>query len=83
MLTTATNPITEDVFFNSACLFKGIPTLPRNYEDVDYMPDQESTFWYFFGIKEPDCFAVITPSKEKNEDGLYKNTTTLFVPRYE
>jgi hypothetical protein len=40
-------------------LLKGIETLHKNYDDNDYLPEQESTFWYFFGVKEADCLAII------------------------
>jgi Xaa-Pro dipeptidase len=53
-------------------LFKGIPTVHRNYDDIDEVVDQESTFWYLFGVKEADCYALI-------ENGSGK--TTIFVPR--
>jgi hypothetical protein len=32
-------------------LFKGISTIHKNYDDNDYLPEQESTFWYFFGVR--------------------------------
>lgn len=46
-------------FANSVTLLKGIETLHKNYEDFDYLPEQESTFWYFFGVKEADRLAII------------------------
>lgn len=52
-------------------LFKGIETLHKNYDDIDYLVEQESTFWYFFGVKEADCLGVI-----HNKTGR----TVLFVP---
>lgn len=44
----------------------------RNYDDIDEVVDQESTFWYLFGVKEANCYALI-------ENGTGK--TTIFVPR--
>ena len=38
------------------------------------MVEQESTFWYLFGVKETNCYAVI-----ENDSG----NAVLFVPRYE
>jgi Xaa-Pro aminopeptidase len=35
------------------------------------LPEQESTFWYFFGVKEADCYATIHHGTAK---------TVLFVP---
>ena len=35
--------------------------------------EQETTFWYLFGVKEADCYAVIEP-----ETG----SSVLFVPRH-
>jgi len=34
-------------------------------------------------VKEPDCYALLTPSKEKDEQGNFKSHTTLFVPKFE
>jgi Xaa-Pro dipeptidase len=34
--------------------------------------EQESTFWYLFGIKETNCYAVI---ENRNQH------TTMFIPR--
>ena len=36
--------------------------------------EQESTFWYLFGVKETNCYAAI-----ENDSG----NSVLFVPRYE
>jgi len=52
-------------------LYKGIPTIAKNYDDIDYLVEQESTFWYFFGVKEADCYAVIHHGSGK---------AVLFVP---
>lgn len=52
--------------------FKGVATKPKHYDDTDYRVEQESTFWYLFGVKETDCYAIIEHEK---------GTTTLFVPR--
>lgn len=56
------------------CLFKGIEDIPKNYEDTNHVVEQESTFWYLFGVKETNCYAVI-----ENSSG----DSILFVPRYE
>jgi Xaa-Pro dipeptidase len=58
-------------FANSLTLLKGIETLHKNYDDNDYLPEQESTFWYFFGVKEADCLAAIHHHTGK---------TVLFIP---
>ena len=58
-------------FINSVSLFKGIVTIHKNYDDNDYLPEQESTFWYFFGVREPDCLALIHNTSGK---------TVLFIP---
>lgn len=58
-------------FNNSLTLLKGIETLHKNYDDIDYLPEQESTFWYFFGVKEPDCLAAIHHDTGKS---------VLFIP---
>lgn len=55
----------------SVSLFKGIPTISKNYDDIEFLPEQESTFWYLFGVKEPDCLGLI-----HNDSGK----TVLFVP---
>ena len=47
--------------------------MPKHYDDTEYIPEQESTFWYLFGVKETDCYAII-----ENNTG----NTVLFVPRY-
>ena len=60
-----------DNFQNSVSLFKGIETLHKNYDDNDYLPEQQSTFWYFFGVKEADCQALIHHATGK---------TVLFIP---
>lgn len=52
-------------------MFKGIETLYKNYDDIEFLPEQESTFWYLFGVKEPDCFAIIHNGSGK---------VVLFVP---
>ncbi len=62
----------EAHFKNSACLFKGIEDLPKNYEDTNHIVEQESTFWYLFGVKETGCYAAILAESGK---------TVLFVPR--
>lgn len=61
-------------FKKSACLFQGIQDIPKNYEDTNHVVEQESTFWYLFGVKETNCYAVIDNSTGE---------TTLFIPRYE
>lgn len=73
----------EESFLNSGCFFKGIPVTPKNHEDTNHVTEQESTFWYLFGVKETDCYVLLTPSQEKDETGHYKHHTVLFVPRYE
>ena len=55
----------------SVSLWQGIPTLHKNYDDIDYLVEQESSFWYLFGVKEADCSAVIHHGTGK---------TILFVP---
>lgn len=62
----------KDLKKNSVCLFKGIPTVHKNYDDIDYKVEQESTFWYFFGIQEADCYGAIEVDTGK---------ATLFIPR--
>lgn len=49
----------DEHFKKSICLFKGIETVPKNHEDTNHFVEQESTFWYLFGVKETDCYAVI------------------------
>lgn len=62
----------SESFKKSICLFKGIEAIPKNCEDTDHFVEQESTFWYLFGIKETGCYAII-----HNDSG----EATLFVPR--
>jgi Xaa-Pro dipeptidase len=57
---------------NGLCFFKGIETLHRNWEDVDYKVDQDSNFWYLFGVNLPDFYAIIDIESGK---------TTLFAPK--
>ena len=45
-------------FKGSVSLFKGIEMVSKNYDDIEYLVEQESTFWYLFGVKEADCLAV-------------------------
>lgn len=59
-------------FNESFCLFKGIGTVPKNYEDNDHLVEQEGTFWYLFGVQTPHCYALID-----NKSGR----SILFVPR--
>ena len=49
----------KETFKGSICLFKGIEDVPKNYEDTNHIVEQESTFWYLFGVKETNCYAVI------------------------
>lgn len=60
-------------FDKSISLFKGITPVHKNHEDTDHVVEQESTFWYLFGVKETDCYATIDFATGKS---------TLFIPRY-
>ena len=60
-------------FENSIALFKGITPVHKNHGDTDHVVEQESTFWYLFGVKETDCYAIIN---------FKTNKSTLFIPRY-
>ena len=57
---------------NGVCLFRGIETLHWNWEDVDHRVEQESNFWYLFGVDLADCHALIE---------IYSGKTILFVPK--
>ena len=56
---------------NSISLYKGIEEVPKNYDDINQVVEQESTFWYFFGVKETHCYAIIHHDTGK---------VALFVP---
>lgn len=70
----------------SLCLFKGIPVVHKNYDDVDYKVEQESTFWYLFGVQQADCYASIEVETGKavlfipKLDEAYKMWMTIFSP---
>lgn len=71
---------------NAVCLFKGIPTVNKNYDDIDYKVEQESTFWYFFGVQHADCYAAIEVTSGKavlfipKLDEAYKMWMTILSP---
>ena len=44
----------------------------KNYDDINQFVEQESTFWYFFGVKESHCYALIHHDTGK---------AVLFVPK--
>lgn len=56
----------------SALLFQGGNTETRDETDTEKLFRQESTFNYLFGVKEPDCYAVID---------VDSGESTLFIPR--
>lgn len=48
---------------DGAIVLTAAHTAPRNH-DVDYEFRQDSTFWYFTGLEEPDAVAVLRPGCE-------------------
>ncbi len=51
---------------------------PRNH-DVDYEFRQDSTFWYFTGLEEPDAVAILRPGRED----VYVLFVNPFDPQFE
>ena len=58
----------------SVSVYKGIEEVPKNYDDINQVVEQESTFWYFFGVKESHCYGLIHHDTGK---------TVLFVPKFD
>lgn len=63
---------------DAAVVLTAAHTAPRN-NDVDYEFRQDSTFWYFTGLEEPDAVAVLRPGCE-DEYVLFVNP---FDPKFE
>jgi Xaa-Pro dipeptidase len=56
----------DSIFF-----FKGDITHSIHDGDTEHMPNQEATFWYLFGVEDPDLHGIIE---------LGSGKTVLFVP---
>lgn len=55
-------------------LLPGVASLPIDDSDIDYPIQQESNFWYLFGVEEPDCYGLME---------LDTGKATVFIPRLE
>eukprot|EP00347_Sterkiella_histriomuscorum_P002367 403368429 len=58
---------------NGIALFRGVSEVPIYNSDCNYPIHQEGSFYYLFGVCEPDCYGVI----ELTNNGK----PVLFVPR--
>lgn len=54
--------------------FKGKESIPVDSTDVDYVIQQESFFYYLFGVQEIGCNMVVT---------LPDFTPHLFIPKFD
>ena len=70
--------LTNGLSHQSIVLLRSSPVKLRN-GDVNYPYRQSSTFYYFTGIEEPDCFLLLSPGKKLFIDNENKKEI-LFLP---